>query len=117
MLRKTLKMMYDAVVPSSRRRTTWTFVGQSEDNVLNRSRRRIGTEAVRDVLRFSAPANFALDTHLQFTANFVFQCDYADEEIRNRVKRWYKEWSATADYTGRTSLNGLIRKIETCRIV
>ena len=109
--------MYDAVVPSSRRRVQWTYIGQSEDNVLNRWRRRIGTEAVRDVLRFSAPANYALNKHLQFVANFVFQCDYADEEIRNRIKRWYKRWSMNADYTGRTSLNGLIRKIEMCRVV
>jgi len=115
---KRVKQLWDAILPNHYRKGV--NIGNilfSPDRQLTRTFRQIAGASVRECWQNSGVFNFALRKHLQFVASVTFSCNLKDDVLRDEVYRWYKYWSEHVDATRQCSLDELIVKAETARVI
>ncbi|MCL2710453.1 MAG: phage portal protein [Planctomycetaceae bacterium] len=113
------RLSYDAVKESPRRGRIAVST-KSEDRELTVAGRQALSSAGRDLLRNLALAGFAIRKHNQIVGTVEFKCAIPGQaEYNDLVKRWMYAWGdrRNCDIAGRHSLKGLIRIIETQRVI
>jgi len=112
-------LSYDAVKDSPRRGRI-TVSTKSEDRELTVAGRQALSSKGRDLLRNLALAGFVIRRHNQGVASCDFKCAIPNQpEYNEIVKRWMAAWSdrRNCDIAGRHSLHGLMKLVETHRVI
>ena len=109
---------YDAVNPSTKRRSSGSTV-RSTDNMLSDSSRRQMTESGRDLWRNFPVASWAIRKHVDYVSDFSFQSTTHDEALNQSIENLMRWWSlpGNCDVAGRHPFSRLIRLAEMRRTI
>lgn len=109
---------YDAVNPSTKRRSSGSNI-QSSDQMLSDNHRRQLTESGRDLWRNFPVAAWAIRKHVDYVSDFSFQAITGDEALNISIEKLMRWWSlpGNCDAAGRHPFSRLIRIAEMRRTI
>ena len=112
------RLKYDAVQSSPRRRTVYVS-SLSEDRELKPAERQRLSSESRDLMRNFSLAGFAIRKHVQYIADFRFQCQTDNKEFNRLVESKIRNWKKRRNCDGarRHCFDVLIQLMEILRVI
>jgi capsid protein len=108
-----MQFRYDAATISKRRSSVVVSTKPADRELTIEERQRILSQA-REIQGNFAIAGFLLDKHIQYMANYKFQCKSGNEKVDEQVEKIFKKWKRreNCDVTGEFSFDDLLQMIE-----